>query len=79
MEEKWSVIDDFCITQGAEHRPTYGVRCSYAGGVWTWPDVDVDAAVVQVLVDRLNAVQPEPCHFAEMVLDFIEECAAPDL
>jgi len=78
-EQIWIRTRGFCGTQGAEDVPTYGVRVEYPGGAWMWADVDTDPAVVQRLVERLNAVQPEPCHFADMVLDFIEECAAADL
>ena len=75
MEEQWVIIGGWCATEGAEDQPTYGVRC----GTWEWADVDTDPAVVRRFVDRLNALQPEPCHYADMVLDFIEECAGADL
>lgn len=78
-EQKWIRTCGLCGTQGAEDVPTYGVRVEYPGGLWAWVDVHTDPAVVQRLVDRLNAVQPEPCHFADVVLDYIEECAAADL
>ncbi len=79
MEANWIVIRGMCGTPGAEDRPTYGVQCVYAGGVWTWSDVDTDPVAAQMLADRLNALCPEPCHFADMVLDFIEERAGMDL
>ena len=79
VQQEWEVIPGICATPGAEGRATYGVRVTYPGGQWQWVDVDVDAAVVQRLAVRLNEAQPEPCHFAAMVLDFIEECAAPNL
>ena len=76
MDEKyWRVICRVCGTHGAEDIPTYGVRC----GDWEWADVDTDFVAVQCLADRLNAVQPEPCHYADMVLDFIAERAMADL
>lgn len=78
-QEKWTVIRSACVTQGAEGIPTYGVRCDAPDGVWTWPDVDTDPAVAGVLAARLNEVQPESCHYAEMVLDFIEERAGGNL
>ena len=80
MEQQiWMITSGVCTTPGAEGVPTYGVRVTYPGGAWAWADVDTDIAVVQVLADRLNRLQPEPCHFADMVLDFIEEYAVAGL
>lgn len=73
--KNWRVVCSVCSTDGAEGIPVYGVRCRD----WAWPDVDTDRAVAQRLADRLNAAQPEPCHYADMVLDFIAECAEADL
>ena len=71
---RWVLIDGICSTQGAEETPVYGVRAESAdGGVWEWADVDVSPQAVAVLVKRLNEAQPEPCHYAEMIADFIEE------
>ena len=78
-DANWIVVRGFCGTPGAEDQPTYGVQCAYNGGVWTWSDVDTDPVAAQMLADRLNAARPEPCHFADMVLDFIEERAGMDL
>ena len=75
----WTVVAGTCGTHGAEGIPTYGVQVIYAGRTWTWADVDLDPAVARRLADRLNRVQPEPCHFEEIVLDFIEESAAAEL
>lgn len=73
----WCVIEGVCETQGAEGYPVYGVQVTLPnGGVWTWADVDTDPAVVAVLVNRLQAIQPAACHFRDVVLDFIEEMAA---
>ena len=73
-EKQWMVIRSVCGTDGAESTSTYGVRY----GDWEWADVDTDCAVVQRLADRLNACRPEPCHYTDMVLDFIEERAGAD-
>lgn len=78
-EQNWTITYGWCCTQGAEDVPSYGVRVHYPDGVWEWSDVDTDRAVAQALADRLNQVQPAPCHFADMVLDFIEEHATADL
>ena len=75
-EQQWELTRGVCGTHGAEDKPTYGVRVRCPDGrVWAWPDVDLDPAVTARLVARLQSVQPEPCHFAELVLDYIEEQA----
>ena len=72
----WSVVEGECETQGAEGVPTYGVQVTLSdGGGWSWADVDVDASVVAELVRRLQAAQPDRCHFEDLVRDFIEEKA----
>ncbi len=75
-KQRWEVVPGVCGTPGAEGIATYGVRVIYDGGTWQWSDVDTDPKVVRRLIQRLNRAQPEPCHFAEIVLDFIEETAA---
>lgn len=75
--QQWTVVAGVCATPGAEGYPTYGVAVTLPDGThWVWADADVDLAVVTQLVDRLQAVQPERCHFEEIILDFIEETAA---
>ncbi len=75
-EEQWECIAGVSETPGAEGVPVYGVRVYCRdGSVWTWPDVDVDRAVVCRLVALLQSAQPERCHYAEMVLDYIESQA----
>ena len=72
--QRWKITEGVCTTSGAEGYPTYGVAVTLPGGeVWSWADVDVDPSVVRLLVDRLQAAQPQPCHFRDLVLDFIEE------
>ena len=72
----WSVIEGKCETQGAEGYPVFGVRVTLPdGGGWVWADVDVNPAVAEMLAARLQAIQPAPCHFEDLVLDFIEEMA----
>ena len=75
-QDEWELVHSICATPGAEGAVVYGVavRCR-DGGVWSWPDVDLDPAVVSRLVTRLQRVQPERCHYEEMVLDYIEEVA----
>ena len=75
-EQQWEQISGICHTPGAEGVPTYGVRVRCPdGSVWEWPDVDTDPAVAADLAALLQAAQPEPCHFEELVLDHIERQA----
>ena len=76
---KWTVIGGVCTTPGAEGAATYGVQGTCAHGAWQWSDVDVDYGVTAALAERLNVLQPAPCHFADMVLDYIEERAVAQL
>ena len=63
----WRMIEGACATQGAQDVPTFGVAVTLPdGGTWQ---------VAYVLVCRLQALQPAPCHFEDMVRDFIEEMA----
>lgn len=74
--QQWTVTDGVSSSEGAEGYPVYGVQVTLPDGtVWGWPDVDVDRAVAQGLACRLQALQPEACHFRELVLDYIEEMA----
>ena len=74
--QMWSVIESECQTAGAEGYPVYGVAVRLSdGGTWSWADVDTDRSAVQRLAERLQAAQPEPCLFEDLVLDFIEEMA----
>ena len=72
----WRMTEGACATPGAEGCPVYGVAVTLPDGrVWAWADVDTDPAVVQRLVCRLQRLQPDPCLFRDLVLDFIEEMA----
>lgn len=72
----WRVTEGIIQTDGAEGYPTYGVAVTLPDGdSWIWPDVDTHRGVAEALVSRLQATQPEVCHFEDMVLDFIEEMA----
>lgn len=74
--QQWSVTEGFCQTDGAEHHPTYGVAVTLPDGSgWEWADVDVERAAAQTLAERLQALQPQQCHWEELVLDFIDEMA----
>lgn len=72
----WTVIASESETDGAKGYPVYGVQTVLADGTtWSWTDVDTDPTVVAQLANRLQATQPEVCHFRDIVLDFIEERA----
>ena len=74
------MIQGVCVTPGAEGLSVYGVRVRCQdGGTWCWSDVDIDPAVVRRLVERLQAAQPERCHYADMVADYIQEVAGEPL
>lgn len=75
--QQWRVISGVCRTEGAEGHPVYGVAAVLADGTeWIWEDVDPDPVAAQRLCDRLQALQPEDCHFRDLILDYIEEMAA---
>ena len=72
----WQVTENVCRTDGAEGYAVYGIQVALPDGtVWAWADVDVDRTVAECLARRLQTLQPSPCHFADLVLDFIEEQA----
>ena len=74
--QQWTVTEGISRSEGAEGYPVYGVQVTLPdGSTWGWPDVDVDVAVVERLACRLQALQPERCHFRELVLDYIQEMA----
>ena len=74
--QQWTVTEGVSYSEGAEGYPVYGVQVTLPdGSTWGWPDVDVERAVAERLVCRLQALQPEACHFRELVLDYIQEMA----
>lgn len=74
--QEWSVMEGWCATAGAEGYPVYGVAVRMPdGSTWSWADVDTDRSAAQRLAERMQCAQPEPCHFRDLVLDFIEEMA----
>lgn len=74
--QQWRMTSGVSDTPGAEGYPIYGVAVTLPdGSEWRWADVDTDSAAVQTFCRRLQLAQPEPCHFRDMVLDFIEEMA----
>lgn len=74
--QMWRVTQGVCCTDGAEGCLVFGVQVTLSdGAVWSWTDVDTDRRIAESLACRLQSLQPSPCHFADLVLDFIEEQA----
>ena len=74
--QQWRVTEGVSVTDGAVGCLVYGVAVALTdGGEWRWADVDTDRVVAQRLVERLQSAQPAPCHFEDLVRDFIEEMA----
>ena len=74
--QRWTVTEGVSSSEGAEGYPVYGVQVTLPDGTeWGYPDVDVERAVAEQLAHRLQALQPEACHFRDLVLDYIEEMA----
>lgn len=74
--QQWTVVSGRCATQGAEGERVFGVQLqSDAEVLWMWPDVDPNYRVVEALRTRLEKSRPEPCHWAEIVEEFISEAA----
>lgn len=68
----WKITQDICCADGAPAVPVYGVcACRDGQVVWGFPDVDTHRYRVEMLLDRLMSARPEPCHWQEIVEDFI--------
>lgn len=71
-KQQWHVVVGRCATPGGEDRIVYGVAVTCADGtVWHWWDVADHRAAAEQLAERLQQAQPERCHWAEIVVDFI--------
>lgn len=71
-EQDWQVIDGVCETQGGEGQQVYGVRVSQGGcTVGTWADVTDSYEAAARLARRMQRVQPAPCHWDDIVRDYI--------
>ena len=74
----WEVIEGRCKADGADGGAVYGVQVRKDGEVrWTYVDVDTDRQRVETLAARLQHAQAEPCHWEELVEDWIYRCATP--
>lgn len=56
---------------------TYGVEMVSGGNVVEFPDVALSSSAVERLIDRLQTNEVEPCHFCDVVRDYIGELATP--
>ncbi len=66
----------YCSPDG-ERVWTYGVEMVSPEAVVEFPDVDLSAEAVDRLICRLRTQQVEPCHFRDVVMDYIEQLASP--
>ena len=66
----------YCSPDGESVR-TYGVKMVLPEAVEEFPDVDLSVVAVDRLIGRLQTYRVEPCHFRDVVTDYIEQLAAP--
>ncbi len=66
----------YCSPDG-ERVWTYGIAMVSREAVETFPDIDLSAAAVDRLVVLLQKHRVEPCHFRDVVTDYIEQLATP--
>lgn len=74
---KYRKICTVYTTPDGESVRTYGIELTAGGQVAEFPDIDLSSAVVERLIDRLRTNAVEPCHFCDVVRDYIEERATP--
>ena len=71
-EQRWRVVTGICATPGGEGRTVYGVAVTCGDGTsWHWWDVADNRAAAEQLAEHLQQAQPERCHWADLVTDFI--------
>ncbi len=68
----WEMITSVCVTPGAEGKTVYGVLYQDEEQVFGFPDVDASPTAVEILLECLRRERPEPCHFKEIITDFID-------
>ena len=79
-QSEYPIYRKICTTYTSpdgESTWTYGVELVSAGKVVEFPDIALSSAAVERLIDRLRINAVEPCHFFDVVQDYIEECATP--
>ncbi len=75
-EQRWERIAGVCETPGGEGAPVWGVQVRWGEMVpWVYPDVSTQATEAQELAERLQRAQPEPCHWQDIVEEYIHEIA----
>lgn len=68
----WEMTTSVCTTPGADGETVYGVLYRDEEQIFGFPDVDASPAAVEILLERLRRERPEPCHFEEIITDFID-------
>lgn len=71
-KQRCQVTEGVCETPGGEGAAVYGVgvRCADGTGM-VWSDVAADYEAASRLAQRLQQAQSEPCHWQELVEDYI--------
>ena len=69
---QWRVVEGVCTTPGGEGAVVYGVQVTDEnGGIHCWADVSAQREDVVRFAARMQAGQPAPCHWEELVTDYI--------
>ena len=70
----WEITRNICRADGAGQHVAYGLLVRQEERtVWSFPDIDSNRLTVERLAHRLQAACPEPCHWQEIVEDYIAE------
>lgn len=71
----YTVFRSRCSTPGTDGVTVYGLRITIGNNFIEFADIDPCADRVQALADRLAELDVEPCHYADIVQDYIQELA----
>ncbi len=80
---QWGICPRYTRICTVYHSPdgesvkTYGVAMVSVEGTVEFPDVDLSATAVDRLIRWLRMHRVEPCHFRDVVMDYIELLATP--
>ena len=70
----WEITRNICRADGVGQHVAYGLQVRREGRtVWNFPDIDGSRRAVERLAHRMQAACPEPCHWQEIVEDYIAE------
>lgn len=71
-EQQWQVVKGVCETDGGEGVDVYGVQVTCPdGSCWRFADVTDSADEAERLADLLQQSCPHPCHWQDVVEDYI--------